>query len=164
MYSYYFYSETFYKIQFLSKFFAKCFDLILHHIISCFKIIITGIIDGTLHYMHDLIHNNWAERKFSIPNKFEFWFAGGLNVHFIRHPWAKTSEKGDFRHERRHQFKRFWGHVLNTIQSNLKSGKFLLQKYARICMFFRTLTRNIEICELTMKSRKNSSLSKNWDY
>ena len=70
------------------------------------------------------------------------------------HPQAKTSEKGNFRHERRNQFKRFWGHVLNTIQSNLKFGKFLLQKQAKICMFFRTLTRNIDNCELAMKSRK----------
>ena len=29
---------------------------------------------------------------------------------------------------------------------------------------FRTLTKNTDICELTMKSWKNCSLSKNWDY
>ena len=46
------------------------------------------------------------------------------------------------------------GHVLNTKQSNLNFGKFLLQKWARICMFFRTLTRNVDSCELAMKSRK----------
>ena len=43
-------------------------------------------------------------------------------------PWSIACEKGNFQHERRDQFKRFWGHVLNTIQSNLKFGKFLLQK------------------------------------
>ena len=72
-----------------------------------------------------------------------------------------ASEKGNFQLERRDQFGRFRGHVLNTKQSNLKFSKFLIQKQAEICMLFRTLTRNIDICELAMRSRKKISLSKN---
>ena len=47
----------------------------------------------------------------------------------------------------------------HTIQSNLKFGKFLLQKQAKICMFFRTLPRNIDSCELAMKSGKKFQFS-----
>ena len=78
------------------------------------------------------------------------------------HPWSKASENGNFLLECRNQFRRLLGHVVNTKQSNLKFGKFILHKKARICMLFRTLARNTNICELAMKSLgKKNSLSKN---
>ena len=45
-----------------------------------------------------------------------------------KHPYAMSSEKGNFRIKRCNQLGRFRGHILNTKQSNLKFGKFLFQK------------------------------------
>ena len=65
----------------------------------------------------------------SVTRTYQMWKAVFLYQDLLKYqPKAMISEKGNFRRKQRDQLGRFWGHVLNTKQSNLKFGKFVLQK------------------------------------
>ena len=96
------------------------------------------------------------------PTKLRIRFKLGFWV--VYHPWAKTSEKGNFWHERRDQFRRFWGHVLITIQSNWSSANSFFRNRQKFACFLELWPEILIAVNWQWSPGKNPSLSKNWDY
>ena len=65
-----------------------------------------------------------------------------------------ASEKGNFQLKRRDQFDRFWGTCPQHNTVKFEVWQIPSSEIGKNLQLFRTLTRNIDICELTMKSWK----------